>query len=110
MVDKEKAIKMEKSRLKKIFKDIDPNKLDFVNKLIDRLAWLNVTTKQLEEEIDREGITIHYDNGGGQHGTKDNPKVKTHTNFTKNISAISKMLFDLVPPSKKNSKIDEFIK
>lgn len=107
MSEKEKAIKKEKNKLKKIFKDIDKNKLDFVMTLIDRLAWLNVSVKELEEIIDEEGTMIEYNNGGGQRGMKDNPNVKTLINYTKNISTITKQLVDLVPPNKQKSKLSQ---
>lgn len=106
---KEKAIKKEKNKLKKIFKDIDKNKLDFVQTLIDRLAWLNVSVRELEELVDEEGTMIEYNNGGGQSGMKDNPNVKTLINYTKNITTITKQLVDLVPPNTKKSKLMELL-
>lgn len=107
--EKEISIKKEKNRIKKIFKEIDENKLKFCMTLIDRLAWLNVSVKELEQSIDRDGTTILYDNGGGQSGVKDNPNVKTLIQYTKNITTITKQLVDLVPASKKKSKLEELM-
>lgn len=107
--EKEKAIKKEKNKLKKIFKDIDENKLKFCMTLIDRLAWLNVNVKELEDKIDLDGTTIPYDNGGGQSGIKDNPDVKTLIQYTRNITTITKQLVDLVPASKKKSKLEQLM-
>lgn len=107
--EKEISIKKEKNRIKKIFKEIDENKLKFCMTLIDRLAWLNVSVKELEQSIDRDGTTILYDNGGGQTGVKDNPNVKTLIQYTKNITTITKQLVDLVPASKKKSKLEELM-
>jgi len=109
MDDKEKAIRKEKNKLKKIFKEIDKNKFDFVMTLIERLAWLNVSVKELEELVDREGTLIEYNNGGGQTGMKDNPNVKTLINYTKNITTITKQLVELVPPNKQKSKLSELL-
>lgn len=106
---KEKQIKAEKNKLKRIFKEIDKNKLDFVMTLIDRLAWLNVSVKELEKLIDEQGTMIEYNNGGGQSGMKDNPNVKTLINYTKNITTITKQLVDLVPPNKQKSKLSELM-
>ena len=107
--EKEKLIKKEKNKLKKIFKEIDKNKLDFCMTLIDRLAWLNVSVKELENKIDIEGTTIPYDNGGGQSGIKDNPDVKTLIQYTRNITTITKQLVDLVPASQKKSKLEQLM-
>lgn len=102
-------IRREKDRLLNLFKEIDENKLKFVETLIDRLAFLNVSIKYLEESISIEGTRVEYDNGGGQTGTKDNPDVKTHIAYTKNIATITKQLVDLVPQSAKKSKFEEFL-
>ena len=109
MNEKETLIKKEKNKLKRIFKDIDENKLKFVMTLIDRLAWLNVSVKELEDNIDKNGTTISYDNGGGQSGIKDNPDVKTLIQYTRNITTITKQLVDLVPADRKESKLDQLM-
>ncbi len=109
MNEKETLIKKEKNKLKKIFKEIDENKLKFVMTLIDRLAWLNVSVKELEDNIDKNGTTIPYDNGGGQSGIKDNPDVKTLIQYTRNITTITKQLVDLVPADRKESKLDQLM-
>ena len=44
VIGKEEEIKKEKKRLRRIFKEIDANKLAFVMHQIDNLAWLNVST------------------------------------------------------------------
>lgn len=109
MSEKEKAIRKEKNKLKKIFKDIDANKLTFCMTLIERLAWLTVSVKELEDKIDIEGTTIPYDNGGGQSGIKDNPDVKTLIQYTRNITVITKQLVDLVPASQKKTKLEQLM-
>ena len=76
---KEEKIKREFSRLKRIFKDLDKNKLQTVE----------------------EGYTVEYQNGANQSGTKQSDAVKTHIAMTKNHAAIIKQLCDLVPPEKK---------
>lgn len=108
-MSKGNEIKQEKSRLFEIFKDIDENKLLIVNTLIDRLAWLNVSIKEIEKNIDEQGTTIEYRNSETQWGVKDNPNIKTHIQYTKNIAMITKQLIELVPPSKKKSKLDELM-
>lgn len=107
--EKNKKIKKEKSRLLKIFKEIDDNKKTFIQSQIDDLAWLIVSIKELQDDIDTTGTTVTYDNGGGQSGIKDNPNIKTLVSFQKNANAIYKMLIDLVPNAPKKSKLDGFL-
>ena len=86
---KEEKIKREFSRLKRIFKDLDKNKLQAVS------------LEELQEIINEEGYTVEYQNGANQSGTKQSDAVKTHIAMTKNHAAIIKQLCDLVPPEKK---------
>ena len=108
VIGKEEEIKKEKKRLRRIFKEIDANKLAFVTHQIDNLAWLNVSTKELKEKVDNDGTTVEYNNGGGQSGVRDNPDVKTLIAYQKNITAMTKQLLDLVP-AKSKSKLQEFL-
>ena len=91
---KEEKIKREVSRLKRIFKDLDKNKLQTVESLIKNAAFMAVSLEELQEIINEEGYTVEYQNGANQSGTKQSDAVKTHI-------AIIKQLCDLVPPEKK---------
>ena len=92
---KEEKIKREFSRLKRIFKDLDKNKLQTVESLIKNAAFMAVSLEELQEIINE------YQNGANQSGTKQSDAVKTHIAMTKNHAAIIKQLCDLVPPEKK---------
>ena len=104
-----REISKEKRRLMKIFSDIDDNKLEFVTHQIDNLAYDNVLVSKLKESISKNGTVSAYNNGGGQSGVRENPDVKTLISMQKNVSSITKQLVELVPPSKKKSKLDELM-
>ena len=95
---KEEKIKREFSRLKRIFKDLDKNKLQTVESLIKNAAFMAGPPSEI---INEEGYTVEYQNGANQSGTKQSDAVKTHIAMTKNHAAIIKQLCDLVPPEKK---------
>ena len=103
---KEEKIKREFSRLKRIFKDLDKNKLQTVESLIKNAAFMAVSLEELQEIINEEGYTVEYQNGANQSGTKQSDAVKTHIAMTKNHAAIIKQLCDLVPPEKRGEEID----
>lgn len=105
----EKDIRKEKNRLMKVFKEIDKNKLEFVKKQIDNLAYLNLLAEQLRRSISVNGTTCGWDNGGGQKGVKDNPDVRNLISVQKNIVSITNQLIDLVPKAVSKSKFDEFL-
>lgn len=99
--EKEAAIRKEKNRLKKAFKDLDGNKKRTVEQLISTAAFLSITLQELEEEINRKGVTEEYQNGANQYGVKQSAAAVTHIAMTKNLTAIMKQLADLVPAEKK---------
>ena len=102
--EKEAAIRKEKARLKRAFKDLDGNKKRTVEQLISTAAFLSITLQELEEEINRNGVTEEYQNGANQYGVKQSAAAVTHIAMTKNLTAIMKQLTDLVPAEKKKKK------
>ncbi len=75
---KEQRIKSEKSRLKKIFKDLDENKKNLVTPLIEKAAFMSVELDDLQEIIEQDGWTSEYKNGENQDGTKKSPEADTY--------------------------------
>ncbi len=98
---KDQKIKREINRLKRVFRDLDKNKLQTVESLIRNAAFMAVSLEELQEIINEEGYTVEYQNGANQSGTKQSDAVKTHIAMTKNHAAIIKQLCELVPPEKK---------
>ena len=98
---KEQKIKRELTRLKKIFTDLDQNKLQIVESIMKNAAFMAVSLEELQEIINEEGYTVEYQNGANQSGTKQSDAVKTHIAMTKNHAAIIKQLCELVPAEKK---------
>ena len=107
--DKKSRILEEKCRLLDIFKDIDENMKNFVEKQIINLAWYTVSIEDLQESIDKNGTVVEYNNGGGQSGLKDNPDVKTLIAYQKHVNTIVNQLVSLVPPSQAKSKLMELM-
>ena len=105
--EKIKLIKKETKRLKKIFAGLDANKLDTVEALIARAAFITVSIQELEEQLNRDGWVEEYQNGRNQCGLKKSAAAEVHISLTKNLNAIMKQLLELVPPAQKKSKLEE---
>ena len=60
---KDQRIKREIARLKRVFRDLDKNKLQTVESLIKNAAFMAVSLEELQEIINAEGYTIEYHNG-----------------------------------------------
>ena len=101
ILSKEDKIRKETKRLRKIFEDLDRNKLETVQKLIENAAFMSVTLQELQETINQDGCTCEYQNGANQFGVKKTPEVEIHLAMTKNYAAVIKQLVDLVPPEKR---------
>lgn len=106
---KEKKIRKETKRLQKVFEGLEPNKLETVNALIDRAAYITVSLQELEEQLNRDGWVEEYNNGRLQSGLKKSAAAEVHISLTKNLNAIMKQLLDLVPPAQKESRLTALI-
>lgn len=103
--DKPERIKKETRRLKKIFKDLEPNKLKTVDALIARAAFITVSLQELEEQLNVAGWVEEYQNGRNQSGLKKSAAAEVHISLTKNLSTIMKQLIEMVPPAQKESRL-----
>ena len=106
---KEQRIAKEKRRLLKIFKDLEPNKLNTCKALINRAAFITVSLEDLEEQLNETGWVEVYQNGENQSGLKKAAAADVHISLTKNLNAIIKQLLELVPPAQKKSKLSEMM-
>ena len=107
---KETKIRKEKKRLQEIFKDLEPNKLQTCQALIDRAAFITVSLEELEVQLNETGWVEYYQNGESQSGMKKAAAADVHISLTKNLNAIVKQLLDLVPPAQKESRLAAMMK
>lgn len=107
--EKLKRIKKERTRLMKIFVDLDANKKDTCAALIDRAAFITISLQDLEAQLNETGWVETYQNGENQYGMKKAAAADVHISLTKNLNAIMKQLLELVPPAQKKSKLAEMM-
>ena len=107
---KNALIKRERTRMEKIFANLDQNKLEIAQPLIERAAFIRVSIEELEEQINRDGWTEEYQNGTAQRGVKRSAAADAHIALTKNLTAITKQLLDIVPPAARGSKLEGLMK
>lgn len=107
---KETRVKREKDRLFGIFKDLEPNKLKTCLALIDTAAYITVSLRELEEQLNVTGWVETYQNGENQYGMKKAAAADVHISLTKNLNAIVKQLLDLVPPAQKASRLEAMMR
>lgn len=108
-LEKQKRIKKEVSRLRKLFKEIDENKKKLVMALIDDVAFLTVTMQDLRENIIRDGTTVEYKNGENQYGTKQSPDAQLYLAMSQKQTQAMKILLDCMPNDRPQPGSDEFV-
>lgn len=110
LIEKNKNIKKETSRLKKLFKEMPDSKKKMAEKLIDNAAFMSVTLDDLIEDIKLYGVKETYMNGATQYGFKESIESKTYNTMIKNYMSAIKQLNDILPEEKKIDEDDEFEK
>ena len=98
-------IEREKNRLLDVFGDLEENKLNTCLALLDRAAFITVSLEDLEDQLNVHGWVEPYKNGENQNGLKKSAAADAHISLTKNLNAIVKCLLELVPASKKESRL-----
>ncbi|MFE6232534.1 hypothetical protein ACFVL4_15255 [Bacillus subtilis] len=116
--EKEKMIRKESNKLKKILKNLDGDKFKVADGLIQEAAFMKVTLQETREVIDREGILELFEQGS-QKFNREHPATKVYAAMINRYSAICKQLFELLPggnndkggnASPQQSELVEFIK
>lgn len=94
---KEKKIKKELAKLKKILADIDEDRKKAVEKLIGNVAFMAVTLDELQDAINEKGCIEEYQNGNNQFGYKESSEIKVYNSLIKNYTTSMKQLLDQLP-------------
>ena len=95
--EKDKRIKKETLKLKKLFKGISQDTMETVLSLIKNAAFMTITLEDLQETINTDGAVSEYKNGENQFGTKKSPEVEIYNTMIKNHMGIIRQLTDLMP-------------
>jgi 1,2-phenylacetyl-CoA epoxidase catalytic subunit len=112
-IEKEKEVKKEFNKIKKIFSNMPDGTKKLNAKLMYNAAWLAVSLDDLTATMDENGVVIEYKNGENQYGTKKSPESELYTSWSKQYTSIMKQLSDLLPKGdtkKKDDPLLEFIK
>lgn len=108
LIEKNKQIKKETQKLKKLFKDLPDNKKKMTEKLIENASFMSTTLDELKEDIKLYGVKETYVNGKDQFGFKESIESKTYNTMVKNYMNIIKQLNDMLPEERKINEDDEF--
>lgn len=106
--EKEKKIKKEIQKLQKIFKNIDADRKQVIQRQIENVAFMSVSLDELQKIINEKGYVETYQNGQNQSGVKETSEVRIYNTILKNFNSSLKQLIDLLPEQEVQQQADEF--
>ena len=102
---KEKRIKAEYARMKKLFSAMPENELSFCDPLLQNAAFMFATLQDLQEAINQNGVTDSYQNGANQSGTKASADLQAYNSLAKVYNALMDKLSAKLPKQVKQSRL-----
>ena len=111
-LEKDKKIKQEVNRLKKLYKEFPREKSKILEGLINEAAFMKLTLESLREDLNKNGLTELFEQGE-QAFNRERPEAKQYTTFIQRYSQVMKQLIDLLPSEVKKQEEDalmEFVK
>lgn len=111
-LEREKLIKQEMNRIKKIYKEFPKEKVKVLEGLITEASFMKTALEELREDILKNGYTELFEQGE-QAFNRERPEVKIYTNFIQKYTVCMKQLIDLLPVEEKkieNDALIEFVK
>lgn len=92
----EDKIEEKKKKIKRLFREIPKEKMQFADGLISQFAVTSVTLERLADEINR-GDLIEDFVQGAQKMRRESPALRSYNTTIKSFTALSKALLDLLP-------------
>lgn len=107
-VERDKKIRAEFNRIKRIFKDvdIDKNLLKALEGLCKDAAFMRVSLDELKESLTLYGNTEIFEQGA-QRFERERPAVKTFLNYLKQYSVVMKQIIDQLPKEQQEQEESE---
>lgn len=93
---KEKRIKKEMSRLKKLCADLSDNKKSALEGLIQELSFMKATLEECREEVNSKGVIILFEQGA-QKMMVENPASKVYNTMINRYTTAYKQVIDVIP-------------
>lgn len=76
---------------------LNDEKIKSLDPVILNVSWMKSKLDDAREAIGEEGITVEYDNGGGQSGVRENPAFRAYEALWKTYLSGLDMLIKLLP-------------
>ena len=105
-LERERKIKQEINRIKKLYKDLEKDKVIVVEVLVTEASFMKFTLQELREDLFKNGMTELYENGQ-QVVNRERPETKIYSTMIQRYSNVMKQLIDYMPEEKQKEENDE---
>jgi len=106
-MDTESRYNQIKNELSALFKDVPKEQMTIANNLIPRIAFMQITLEDLEDDIRQNG-TFELTKTLPRK-LRERPVVKTYNALIKNYTGTIKQLLDRLPSTEANEAEDELM-
>lgn len=106
-MDKDSRYNQIQGKLTELFKEVPSEQMQLVNPLIQRIAFMQMTLEDLEEDIKTNG-TFELTKTRPRK-LRERPVVKTYNAMIKNYTGTMKQLLDRLPGQKDEEAEDELL-
>lgn len=106
---KEERISEELKRISDLFSDLDSKQRSAIMPLIQNAAFMKVSLEDLQEIINRDGVTEVYQNGANQYGVKQSAAVQSYNVMIKNYAAAIKTISSMIPPDRQPTESELYL-
>ena len=107
-LEREKKIKQEINRIKKLYKDLNKDKIKVVEGLVTEASFMKLSLEELRDDLFKNGHTELYENGS-QSCTRERPESKIYATLIQRYSNVMKQLIDYMPTEVKSEEKDELL-
>lgn len=101
-------IEVKKKKIKRLFKELPAEKMQFAEGLIYQFAVVSVTLERLADEINN-GDLIEDFVQGAQKLRRESPALKSYNSTVKSFATLSKSLLDLLPEKERKQAGNELM-
>ena len=101
-------IEVKKKKIKRLFKELPAEKMQFAEGLIYQFAVVSVTLERLADEINN-GDLIEDFVQGAQKLRCESPALKSYNSTVKSFATLSKSLLDLLPEKEQKQAGNELM-
>lgn len=102
-IGREKRIQRAMNTIKSILEGLPKDKLKIATPLIQRIAFMQITLEDLEDDINVNGTTEMFSQTQGISYERERPSVRMYNSIIGNYNKSCKQLYDLIPSGDKNT-------